>query len=96
MADGGVLRIAATEDDQFVTVSIIDSGTGIAADTLPRVKDPFFTTKTYGNGIGLALVEQTVQAHGGTFSIHDATGGGTQATVTLPKISPPSDGNQAA
>ena len=96
MPDGGTLRIAATEDDHRVTVSITDSGTGIAADTLPRVKDPFFTTKTYGNGIGLALVEQTVQAHGGIFSIHDGPGGGTQATVTLPKILPASERNQAA
>jgi signal transduction histidine kinase/DNA-binding response OmpR family regulator len=96
MPDGGLLRIAATEDDQCITVSITDTGTGIAADTLPRVKDPFFTTKTYGNGIGLALVEQTVQAHGGTFVIQDGPGGGTQATVTLPKISPPSKRNQTA
>lgn len=96
MPDGGLLRIAATEDDQYITISITDTGTGIAADTLPRVKDPFFTTKTYGNGIGLALVEQTVQAHGGTFSIHDAPGGGTQATVTLPKTSPTTERNQAS
>jgi len=96
MPDGGLLRVAATEDDQNVTVFVTDSGTGIPADTLPRVKDPFFTTKTYGNGIGLALVEQTVQAHGGTFTIHDAPDGGTQAIVTLPKTLPAAEGNQAA
>ncbi len=69
MPDGGALHIKAMEDDQFVTISITDSGQGIPAENLPHVKDPFFTTKTYGNGIGLALVEQTVQAHGGKFSI---------------------------
>ena len=67
MPNGGTLHIEATEDDQFVTVTLTDSGTGIPAETLPHVKDPFFTTKTYGNGIGLALVEQIVEAHGGTF-----------------------------
>lgn len=89
MPEGGLLHIKAKEDDQFVTISLIDSGQGIPTENLPHVKDPFFTTKTYGNGIGLALVEQTVHAHGGKFAIFDAPGGGTQATVTLPKISPP-------
>ena len=84
MPDGGVLRVEATEDEHSVTISITDTGHGIPAETLPHVKDPFFTTKTYGNGIGLALVEQTVRAHGGRFSIHDAPAGGTEATVSLP------------
>lgn len=90
MPDGGLLHIKAEENDQFVTISLIDSGQGIPTENLPHVKDPFFTTKTYGNGIGLALVEQTVHAHGGKFSIFDAPGGGTQATVALPRILPPS------
>jgi len=90
MPEGGILQIEAKEDDQYASVSITDSGTGIPAETLPHVKDPFFTTKTYGNGIGLALVEQIVVAHGGIFSIHNAPKGGTQATVQLPKTSPPS------
>ena len=90
MPEGGLLQITAKEDEQFVTILVTDSGTGIPAEALPHVKDPFFTTKTYGNGIGLALVEQIVQAHGGTFSIHDAPSSGTLATVRLPKTSPPS------
>ena len=89
MPQGGLLKVEAKEDEQFVIVSLTDSGTGIPAETLPHVKDPFFTTKTYGNGIGLALVERIVQAHGGKFSIRDAPAGGTLATVYLPKTSPP-------
>ena len=82
------LRIEAIEDEHFVTIRLSDTGPGIPPETLPRVKDPFFTTKIYGNGIGLALVEQIVLAHGGTFSIHGAPTGGTLATVRLPKNSP--------
>ncbi|MGB3209661.1 MAG: response regulator [Desulforhopalus sp.] len=89
MPNGGKLHIEAKDDEQFICISFTDSGPGIPVDTLPHVKDPFFTTKIYGNGIGLALVEQIVQAHGGIFSIHDAPVKGTQATVYLPKLSPP-------
>lgn len=85
MPNGGSLQISAKEDDAFVTILVIDSGPGIPAETLPHVKDPFFTTKTYGNGLGLALVEQIIQGHGGQFTIKDGEAGGTVATVSLPK-----------
>ncbi len=85
MPNGGSLQITAREDDAFVTILVIDSGPGIPADALPHVKDPFFTTKTYGNGLGLALVDQIIQGHGGRFTIQDGAAGGTVATVSLPK-----------
>ncbi len=88
MPDGGTLRIEAIEEEHFVTIRLSDTGPGIPPEALPLVKDPFFTTKIYGNGIGLALVEQIVLAHGGIFSIHGARSGGTLATVRLPKNSP--------
>ncbi len=85
MPQGGSLQIRAQEDAAQVTIQVIDSGPGIPSEALPHVKDPFFTTKTYGNGLGLALVEQIVQGHGGRFTIQDGTAGGTVATVFLPK-----------
>lgn len=85
MQNGGSLHITAKEDDAMVMIMVIDSGPGIPAEALPHVKDPFFTTKTYGNGLGLALVEQIVQGHGGHFTIQDGAAGGTVATVSLPK-----------
>ncbi|EKD39131.1 MAG: hypothetical protein ACD_75C00502G0002 [uncultured bacterium] len=88
MQTGGFLRIAAEENDESVTFHVTDSGPGIPVETLPHVKDPFFTTKTYGNGMGLALVDQIVQQHGGTFTIRDGPEGGTLATVILRKPSP--------
>ncbi len=92
MPDGGTLRIEAHEDAQFVTIRLSDTGPGIPPETLPHVKDPFFTTKIYGNGLGLALVEQIVKAHGGNFSIHGGPTGGTLARLRLPKNSPPASG----
>ncbi|MFH0783248.1 MAG: ATP-binding protein [Pseudomonadota bacterium] len=85
MPNGGSLKITATEDDAMATISVIDSGPGIPKEALPHIKDPFFTTKTYGNGLGLALVEQIVHGHGGRFTIQDGDSGGTVATITLPK-----------
>ena len=89
MPNGGFLQITAREDETFVTILVSDSGPGIPADALPHVKDPFFTTKTYGNGLGLALVEQIVQGHGGQFTIQDGPAGGTVATISLPKTASP-------
>lgn len=89
MPSGGTLQITAEENDSFVTILVTDSGPGIPPETLPHVKDPFFTTKTYGNGLGLALVEQILLKHGGSFTIHDGSAGGTVATVTLPKTHSP-------
>lgn len=85
MPNGGSLQIIAQEDDTQVTIQVIDSGPGISAEALPHVKDPFFTTKTYGNGLGLALVEQIIKGHGGRFNIQDGAIAGTVATISLPK-----------
>lgn len=88
MPTGGHLRISAQESAGSITFNVTDSGPGIPIETLPHVKDPFFTTKTYGNGLGLALVEQIIQQHGGSFTIRDGPEGGTLATVTLLKQFP--------
>lgn len=85
MPNGGSLKITVEEDDAMVTISVIDSGPGIPEEALPHIKDPFFTTKTYGNGLGLALVDRIVLGHGGRFTIQDGDSGGTVAKVTLPK-----------
>ncbi len=90
MVGGGQLRIEGVEDADWVTIRLIDSGPGIPAETLPLVKNPYFTTKTYGNGLGLALVDQIVAAHGGRFTIQDGPQGGTLAEVILPRKPLPS------
>ena len=65
-------------------VALADHGPGVPADLKSRLFEPYFTTKTDGTGLGLALVRQTVEAHGGTVSLGDTPGGGATFTITLP------------
>ncbi|HEY6000818.1 MAG TPA: PAS domain S-box protein [bacterium] len=67
-----------------VEIVIRDEGTGIAAEHLPRVFDPYFTTKEKGTGLGLATVYSIVRNHGGTVDLASEPGRGTTVTVLLP------------
>ena len=57
----------------------------IAQAIQDRAVDPFFTTKTYGTGLGLTLVEKIVATHGGNFSLTQKTDGGMEAIINLPE-----------
>lgn len=67
-----------------VRVSVRDHGAGIAKETKDRMFDQFFTTKTEGLGMGLAIVRSIVESHAGTVAAEDAEGGGARFCVTLP------------
>jgi signal transduction histidine kinase len=87
MPGGGVLYVGCTypEDEEGgIDVIIQDSGTGITDDHLQHVTDPFFTTKTYGTGMGLTLVEKLTAMHGATFQLAKHESSGMTATVSLP------------
>ena len=84
MADGGQLVIEVKVEPEQVLIAIRDSGVGIAELDLERATDPFYTTKTFGTGIGLALVKRIVRDHNGALKIKKRDTGGTEATVTLP------------
>lgn len=86
MPKGGTLHIHAQEDYSSITISITDSGPGIPAEALPHVQAPFFTTKTYGNGMGLAIAAQIIEAHHGTFKLATGPQGGNIATIILPML----------
>lgn len=94
MPEGGLLRIELKQDERSVHISIMDTGVGIAEAHLLRVKDPFYTTKTYGTGLGLTMVERVVKAHGGNFSLKRREPSGMHVQIDLPKslpteVSPP-------
>jgi signal transduction histidine kinase len=85
MPDGGTLRVSlskVTLDKKRILVSIQDSGGGISADMLPKIFNPFFTTKPHGTGLGLAIVNRILQNHGGSIEARNE-GNGAVFTVTL-------------
>lgn len=85
MPSGGTLTVRWSdgEDDQRI-VEFIDDGLGIAAEDLPRVGQPFFTTKQRGTGLGLAIATRILERHGGALTFESAPERGTTARVNLP------------
>src|SRR5256714_1299390 len=82
------VRGALTNDTQgraSVVVEIEDSGAGIAPADLRRIFIPFFTTKSKGHGVGLALAHRVVTEHGGTLTAANAGDGGALFTIRLPQ-----------
>jgi signal transduction histidine kinase len=65
---------------------VSDTGSGIPAEHLSRIYDPFFTTKALGKGtgLGLSITYGIVQEHGGAIACESAAGQGTRFTLTLP------------
>ena len=66
-----------------------DSGCGIPPDILPRIFDPFFSTKPSGTGLGLSVSDGIVREHGGTIDVESTPGRGTRFTITLPAVDQP-------
>jgi signal transduction histidine kinase len=70
-------------DDQVV-ISVKDNGPGIAEENLSKIREPLFTTKSFGTGLGLPAVEQIASQHGGTFEISSVLGRGATFSIKLP------------
>jgi signal transduction histidine kinase len=88
--DDATITIETTGDAGTVEVKIKDNGQGISTDVLPRIWDPFFTTKDVGEGtgLGLSIVHELVERHGGTIECATELGAGTEFTVKLPRQIP--------
>jgi signal transduction histidine kinase len=84
MPGGGHVTLGARRSDVGVDLSITDEGIGIPEDLQARIFDLYFTTKDEGTGIGLAVVQQIVQLHGGRIRLRSSPGQGTQVTLQLP------------
>jgi PAS domain S-box-containing protein len=79
-----VLIATQSNGDGTVRTSVRDYGVGISEEMQDRLFDPFFSTKTEGLGMGLAIVRSIVESHGGTITAENADGGGTRFEFILP------------
>jgi len=84
MPEGGTLTLEAKTSNSNFLIAVTDTGTGIAAENLPRIFDPYFTTKAQGSGLGLAISRRIIEAHGGTITAANESGGGCRVEITLP------------
>jgi two-component system sensor histidine kinase AtoS len=69
-------------------IEVEDTGPGVVPEIRDRIFEPFFSTKTAGSGLGLALVKRIAEDHGGGVALEDAPGGGTRAVLWLPLTAP--------
>jgi len=85
-----VVIATQSNSDGTVRTSVRDYGVGISEEMQDRLFDPFFSTKTEGLGMGLAIVRSIVESHGGTITAKNADGGGTRFEFVLPVNGMPS------
>lgn len=83
---GCTVTVAAARRDSSFVVTVADTGCGISAEDLPKVKTKFYKANftRRGSGIGLAVANEIVQHHGGTLNLSSQIGRGTTVTITLP------------
>jgi len=84
MPQGGKIHVGIGRNQKFVNIIIEDEGEGIQAEVLGKIWEPFFTTKDTGTGLGLGIVKNIVESHGGNIHIEHRTPMGTRVSVNLP------------
>ena len=88
--EGGQISVTVQQDGNYVRISVIDTGIGIASNDMSRLGDAFFQARgSYdrpyeGTGLGLSVVRGLVGLHGGTISVESEQGKGTHVCVVLP------------
>jgi signal transduction histidine kinase len=88
MPTGGVIHVASalnwSDGRKYINLAFADQGVGISPENLPRLFDPYFTTRSDGTGLGLAIADRIVTDHGGKILVESKFGIGTVVTVRLP------------
>ena len=78
------MRVTGAPADTVYRFTIADDGPGFAADILPFVFDPFFTTDPQAVGMGLCIAQRIVHEHGGGLTVGDGPSGGARVEIELP------------
>ncbi len=85
LSPGGRIEIRSQSDAQTVSLFIIDNGPGIPPEVMPKVFQPYFTTKKEGHGLGMMIVQRIMRDHGGDIGIESRPGKGTRITLRFPR-----------
>ncbi|MFO0094018.1 MAG: ATP-binding protein, partial [Gemmatimonadaceae bacterium] len=83
LADATTVRVQVRDEAGQVRIDVIDDGTGIAADVLPQIFEPHFSTRTSGSGLGLAISRRLIEGWGGTIDVASRVGEGTTVRIGL-------------
>jgi two-component system sensor histidine kinase HydH len=86
MTDGGELQVMLADDGERATLLIVDNGPGFAKEDLAKAFDPFYTTRSSGTGLGLAVCRKIVEGYGGDITAANGAAGGGRITLVLPLL----------
>ncbi len=86
MKNGGELEIETAFKNKTLSIRLSDNGDGISEKNMQQIFTPFYSTKTSGMGLGLAIVQRIVESHGGKISCTSSVGSGTTFNITIPVI----------
>jgi nitrogen fixation/metabolism regulation signal transduction histidine kinase len=88
MPGSGTLTIRAVAGPSTIRLSVADTGTGMDAEALRRIFEPYFSTKATGTGLGLTIAKRNVELNGGRIHVESAPGQGTTVLIELPVAQP--------
>jgi two-component system sensor histidine kinase HydH len=84
MGQGGELKVEVERGDTAVSVSVMDTGTGMTKSEIERIFQPFYTTREKGIGLGLSIAHRIMEQHNGWIDVVSTPGKGSRFTVWLP------------
>jgi signal transduction histidine kinase len=84
VAEGGRMQVRALAEDGRAVLEVVDDGPGVPAEVASRAFEPYFSTRSGGTGLGLALVQRIAEAHGGGALLTPALPRGTRVRLWLP------------
>ena len=83
--EGGTITISTSKaNDNKLIIKVTDTASGMTEETLAKLFEPLFTTKLKGIGLGLPIVKEIIEAHGGTMSVTSKLGVGSEFVISLP------------